>query len=814
MKISYNWLKDYIDIDLPEEEVADILTNTGLEVEGVESYESVKGGLEGLVVGQVKTCKPHPGADRLSLCSVDIGSDGLLPVVCGAPNVKAGQKVVFAPVGTILYKGDESLTLKKVKIRGEISEGMICAEDEIGLGDSHEGIMVLEPGAKIGTTARDYFGIRSDTVLELGLTPNRIDGASYIGVARDLAAFLSQAGKVKVKLPDTGKFSVDNLDLEIPVHIENTKACKRYAGLTLTHVTVEESPDWLKERLRSIGQNPINNVVDITNFVLHEMGQPLHAFDADQVEGGAIHVKTLDPGTKFLTLDEEERKLSGDDLMICNSKEGMCIAGVFGGINSGVSSDTRNVFLESAYFDPVYIRRTARRHGLNTDASFRFERGVDPEMIIPALKRAAIMIRDIAGCRISSEIVDEYPVRVDPSTVYIKYAHVDRLIGKKINRRTIHRILASLEISVEESDEQGMKVKVPAYRVDVNREADVIEEILRIYGYNNVEFAEGIKSMISHQEKPDKEHLQQIISDYLSSNGFNEIMCNSLSRDVYYSENRNSVELFNPLSSDLNRMRTNLLYGGLETIQYNVNRKRGNLALYEFGNTYHLGEADDTDDALAPYREEEHLAIFMTGNKSEGNWLEKEVPGSFYDLKAYVENILERLGIDISGLDIQETLNDEVFSEGLLYRDGKRILLEYGKLTGSLVSGFEIPSGIYYADLYWGYLMQLTAGHEITAGEIPRFPEVKRDLSMIVDNSVEFSSIKENAFKNGKKLLKSVSLFDVYESEKLPPGKKSYAVSFTLQDLTKTLTDKEIDRIMKLIQAGLVKEIKAEIRQA
>jgi phenylalanyl-tRNA synthetase beta chain len=813
MKISYKWLKEYIDIELPPEEVADILTNTGLEVEGVESFESVEGGLEGLVVGQVKMCKPHPGADRLSICTVDIGGDGLLPVVCGAPNVKAGQKVVFAPVGTTLHKGDEQLTLKKVKIRGEVSEGMICAEDEIGLGDSHEGIMVLDPGAKIGLPARDYFGIETDTVFELGLTPNRIDGASHIGAARDLAAFLSKSRETKVKIPDVSGFKADNHDLEIPVYIENPEACKRYAGVTITGVHVGESPDWLKERLRSIGQHPINNIVDITNFVLHETGQPLHAFDADRITGRSVHVKTLGPGTEFITLDEEKRSLSGDDLMICSSKEGMCIAGVFGGLRSGVSSATKNLFLESACFDPVFIRRTARRHGLNTDASFRFERGVDPEMIIPALKRAAILIRDIAGGRISSEVVDEYPVRISPHEVYVNYRHVDRLIGKKIERRTIHQILASLDIILGDHDAEGMHLTVPAFRVDVTREADVIEEILRIYGYNNVEFADGIRSVISHQDKPDKEQLQQIISDYLSSNGFHEIMCNSLSREAYFAEHKDSVPLFNPLSTDLNRMRTTLLYGGLETVQYNVNRKRSNLNLYEFGNTYHLLEEDKTEDLLSVFREEEHLALFMTGQKFEGNWLEKEVAGSFYDMKAFVENLLERLGIEISVLDMQESGND-IFSQGMVIRDGHTTLAEYGILAGPLLSRFDLPSEVFYADLDWARLVERAAGHQIISGEIPRFPEVRRDLSMIVDQSVRFSSIRDVALAAGKELLKSVTLFDVYESDKLPPGKKSYAVGFTLQDLRKTLTDKEIDRIMKRIQAGLVKEINAEIRKA
>ena len=812
MIISYNWLKEYIDIDLPPKELADILTNIGLEVEGVKKFESVKGGLAGCVIAEVKSCTPHPNADKLSICTVDIGEESLLPIVCGAPNVKAGQKVVVAKVGTTLYKGDQSLTLKKLTVRGEVSEGMICAEDEIGLGDSHEGIMVLDQNARIGTPAGEYFDLQTDTVFELGLTPNRIDGASHIGVARELSAFLSQQQKVSMQFPVIEGFSVDNHDLKIDVIIENTRACKRYAGVTLTGIIVRESPEWLKTRLRSIGQNPINNIVDITNFVLNELGQPLHAFDADHVEGNTIHIKTLRQGTRFITLDEKERTLSENDLMICNSREGMCIAGVFGGIQSGVTEKTRNIFLESAYFDPVHVRQTSRLHGLNTDASFHFERGADPEMILPALKRAAILIREIAGGKISSEIVDEYPVKVTPHKVNVRFSHIDGLIGKQIDRSTIRKILASLDISIDSNDDTGMKLTVPAYRVDVTREADVIEEILRIYGYNNVEFRERILSVIPHVEKPDKDRLQQMISGYLSDNGFNEIICNSLSRDVYFRDDPASVELYNPLSADLSRMRTTLLFGGLETIQYNVNRRRSNLILYEFGSTYHLRDEGVHKDILDPYHEEEHLCLFMTGNKNEGNWLEKDRSTSFFDLKTYIENILTRLGVPSSGLEIRET-GKGCFTEGLEYfRDGQK-LLEYGNLSESLVKQFEIPGQVYFGDIRWGSLVQLSGKPEITVRPIPRFPEVRRDLSMIIDHPVRFSRIQDIAFKAEKDLLKSVSLFDVYESDKLAKGKKSYAVSFTLQDLTKTLKDKEIDKIMGRIQAELEKEINAQIRK-
>lgn len=813
MKISYNWLKEYIETDLSPEEVADILTNTGLEVETMEEFESVKGGLRGLVVGKVKTCEPHPDADRLSVCTVDIGGDSLLPVVCGAPNVRAGQKVVFAGTGTTLYRGDETFSLKKVKIRGQVSEGMICSEDEVGLGEDHEGIIVLGKDARPGTPVSDYYKVETDTVFELGLTPNRIDGASHIGAARDLAAHLSLERETGITLPPTGGFRADNHDLEIPVIIENPDACRRYAGVTISGVRIGESPGWLKTRLRSIGQNPINNVVDITNFVLHELGQPLHAFDADRIEGGEIHVRTLDPGSKFTTLDEVERTLEADDLMICDTGKGMCIGGVFGGLHSGVGNKTRNVFLESAYFDPGYIRRTARRHGLNTDASYRFERGVDPEMVLPALKRAAILICEIAGGRISSGIVDEYPRPLDPHEIMVEYNHIDRLVGKGIERPEIRRILASLDFEIISSDENSMKLRAPAYRVDVTREADVIEEILRIYGYNNVDFRERILSVISHTSAPDKEKLQQAISDYLSGNGFNEIWCNSLSREAYYRDDPDAVILSNPLSSDLSRMRTTLLYGGLETIAYNVNRKKSNLRLYEFGNIYQYKAGTGGEELLAPYREVEHLALFITGKKHTGNWLEKEVPSSFYDLKAFVENILIKLDINPARIEIHDPL-DGIFSEAIAYRLNGERLIDFGIISDDLASKFDLNGKVYYADMNWALLVKHAGGQLIEAGTIPRYPAVRRDLSMIIDHRVNFSEIRDIAFRAERKLLKDVSLFDVYESGKMEKGKKSYAVSFTLQDLTKTLTDDEIERIMEKIQRGLENGINAAIRQA
>jgi len=812
MKISYNWLKEYISISQSPAELGDILTNIGLEVEGIEEIESVRGGLKGCVIGRVKTCEKHPDADKLSLTKVDIGGERDLDIVCGAPNVESGQMVVVAPVGTTLYKGDESLTLKKVKIRGKISEGMICAEDEIGLGKSHEGILVLKDDAVAGMPASEYFGIRTDTVFEIGLTPNRIDGASHYGVARDLAAFLKLGGVVTLTKPSAGDFKIDNQNLQVKVRIENNQACKRYAGVTLTDIRVGESPDWLKARLNAVGLNPINNVVDITNFVLYELGQPLHAFDADEITGRTVVVRTLKKGAKFTTLDEVERTLSEDDLMICNSEGGMCIAGVFGGIHSGVTAKTRNIFLESAYFDPVYVRRTSKRHGLNTDASFRFERGADPDMTLLALKRAANMIREIAGGKISSDIVDEYPNQIEPFSVKIKYAHVDRLIGKKIDRDMIRRILEALEISIESESRDGLVLTVPAYRVDVRREADVIEDILRIYGYNNVGYPATLTSVLTYTTKPDKEKVTQIISDYLSGNGFNEIMCNSLTREAYYRDDPAAVELFNPLSSDLNRMRKSLLYGGLETILFNINRKRPNLRLYEFGNCYQVLAGADMEKPEG-YRETERLALFATGPRNTGNWIEKEQPGNFYELKSYVEGIMGRVGLDTGGLHSQE-VDVWYFSDGLAYSVMGTKIAEMGILDSSLTGRFDIPSTVYFADFDWSGMMKAIKGFQITMKEIPKYPEVRRDLSMIIDRAVPFSRISDIALKYGKEMVKSVTLFDVYESEKLEKGKKSYAVGIVLQDESKTLTDTEIDKIMNRIQVNLEKQIDARIRQA
>ena len=712
MKISYNWLKDYIDTDLSVEEVSKILTNTGLEVEGVEHFESVKGGLEGLVIGKVTSCKKHPNADKLSVTKVDIGTGEELAIVCGAPNVAEGQKVVVATVGTTLYSGDEEFTIKKAKMRGEPSEGMICAEDEIGLGTSHDGIMVLEDSAQIGTPAKDYFKIETDTVFEIGLTPNRIDGASHIGTARDLAAFLSQTKKIALKKPSVDAFKVDNHNLHIEIEVEDKNACPRYTGITVSNLKIGPSPEWLQNRIKAIGLNPISNLVDISNFVLHETGQPLHFFDADKIEGNKVIIKTLPEGTPFITLDEEERKLSAEDLMICNENNGMCIAGVFGGIKSGISENTKNVFIESAHFNPVYVRKTAKRHDLHTDASFRYERGSDPNITVYALKRAALLIKEIAGGEISSEIVDIYPDPVQDYKVELTFKNLKRLIGKEIEKKKVKSILESLDIKIVSEDEEKLSLEVPTYRVDVQREADVIEEVLRIYGYNNVEISEHVNSSLSYSQKPDKEKIQNTISDILSANGFNEIMCNSLTKSDYYNnlesyKPENLVNIFNPLSNDLNVMRQTLLFGGLESIMYNRNRRNPDLKLYEFGNCYYLNKTDN-ENPLKKYNEEKHLALFISGNKSEENWIVKEEPTSFFLLKSYVENILERLGIDLNQVNSEEYTSD-LISEGLTYSYNSKSVVYFGTLNKKLLKSFDIDTPVYYAEFNWDNVIKQSA---------------------------------------------------------------------------------------------------------
>jgi phenylalanyl-tRNA synthetase beta chain len=815
MKISYNWLKDYIKTDLSVNEVSTILTDTGLEVEGLEQFESVKGGLEGLVIGQVTSCKKHPNADKLSVTTVNIGADEELPIVCGAPNVAEGQKVVIATVGTTLYSGNEEFKIKKSKIRGELSEGMICAEDEIGLGTSHDGIIVLDDSAKIGMPAKEYFNIETDSVFEIGLTPNRIDGACHIGTARDLAAFLSLKEKTELVKPSVDAFKVDNNNLPIEIIVENKEACPRYSGVTVSNVQVAPSPQWLQNRLKAIGLNPINNLVDISNFVLHETGQPLHFFDAEQIEGNKVIIKTLAEGTLFVTLDEEKRTLSANDLMICNENNGMCIAGVFGGIRSGVSENTKNIFIESAHFNSVYVRKTAKRHDLHTDASFRFERGSDPNITVYALKRAALLLKEIAGGEISSDIVDIYQEPVADYKVELTFRNLKRLIGKEIKKEKVKSILESLDIKIIDEDNEKLNLEIPTYRVDVRREVDVIEEILRIYGYNNIEISEHVNSSLSYSPKPDKEKIQNTISDILSGNGYNEIMCNSLTKADYYDnlesyKSEKLVKILNPLSNDLNVMRQTLLFGGLESILYNQNRKNTDLKLYEYGNCYSLKDSEN-DNPLKKYNEEQHLALLITGNKTDENWINKEEPTSFFLLKSYVENILEKLGFNLNQIESEEVSTD-IFVEGLSYQINKKQIVNFGILNTKVLKSFDIDSKVYFAEFSWDTVLKLSTKNNIRYNEIPKYPEVRRDLALLLDKEVRFAKIKELAYKSERKLLKKVSLFDVFEGEKLGANKKSYAVSFILQDENKTLTDKQIDKITSNFIRVFEKELGAQIR--
>lgn len=818
MNISYSWLKDYINLELSPAEVAATLTQLGLETGSVDEVESIKGGLKGIIVGEVVTCQKHPNSNHLSITTINIGGDENLPIVCGAPNVAAGQKVVIATVGTVLYKGDEQFTITKSKIRGEVSMGMICAEDEIGIGNDHNGIMVLNQDAKPGTLASDFFNIKSDFVLEVDLTPNRIDSASHIGVARDLAAFLSQKEQINYTRPSIDAFKIDNRNLAISVEIENPEACHRYSGLTISDVTVKESPDWLKNRLKAIGQSSINNIVDITNYVLYETGQPLHAFDAAEVKGGQVIVKTPPAGTKFVTLDGVERELSDKDLMICNAEEAMCIGGVFGGLQSGVKEKTTSIFLESAYFNPVYIRKTARRHGLNTDASFRFERGVDPNGTLYALKRAALLIKEIAGGTISSDIVD---VVADPSIqeffpVEVSYTNITRLIGKEIPKETIKNILRSLEIIIKEETPEGLHLAVPPFRMDVKREADIIEEILRVYGYNNVEPCKSTKSTIQLAPHPDKMKLQNLISEMFTARGFNEIMSNSLTKAAYYDQlesfkSENTVLLFNPLSSDLNGMRQTLLFGGLEAINRNTNFRNADLRFYEFGNVYHFDGTKTYNHPVKNYSEEEHIGIWITGKKETENWKVKEEPTTFFTLKANVENILSRLGISIENCTI-ETISNDIFSEGLEYRLNNVIIGQIGYLSNKILKSLNISADVFYGNLRWTAILKAIKNHKASYTPLQKYPEVKRDLALLIDKEVLFSTIKALAFKAEKQILRSVNIFDVYEGANLPEGKKSYAVSFILQDEEKTLNEKQIEKTMNRLISVYEREVGAQIR--
>ncbi|MBQ6038889.1 MAG: phenylalanine--tRNA ligase subunit beta [Bacteroidaceae bacterium] len=820
MNISYNWLKEYLDFNLTPEETSVALTSIGLEVGSVEEVQTVKGGLEGLVIGQVLTCEPHPNSDHMHVTTVDLGQGEPAQIVCGAPNVAAGQKVVVAPLGCKLYDGEECFTIKRAKLRGIESCGMICAEDEIGIGTDHSGIIVLPDTAVVGTLAKDYYNIKSDYVIEVDITPNRADACSHYGVARDLYAYLVQNNKpAKLHKPSVDAFKVENHDLDIPVIVENGEACPRYAGVTVKGVTVKESPEWLQDRLRTIGLRPINNIVDITNYICHGFGHPMHCFDADKIKGGKVVVKTMPEGTPFVTLDGVERKLSERDLMICNAEEPMCIGGVFGGLESGTTEETKNVFLESAYFHPTWIRKTARRHGLSTDASFRFERGIDPNNAVYILKLAALMVKELAGGTIASDVKDVAASDFPPFRVELDYQKAYELIGKEIGKDTIKHICSSLEMEIVNETPEVLTLDVPRYRVDVQHPCDVVEDVLRIYGYNNVEIPTTLKSSLTVKGDADRsQRMQNLISEQLVGEGFNEIMNNSLTRAAYYDNLQsypaaNLVHLMNPLSNDLNVMRQTLLFGGLESVARNINHKSPDLRFFEFGNCYYFREERrNPEKALAPYSEDYHLGMWLTGKRVAGSWAHTDEDSTVYELKAYVENVLNRLGI-LAGQLQTARAEEDIFSAALSLnlRNGKRAAV-FGMVARGILKQMDIDQPVFFADLNWNELMKLQKGYKVSFKEIAKYPAVKRDLALLVDESVQFGDIEKLAFETDRKLLKKVTLFDVYEGKTLMAGKKSYAVSFTLQDENQTLNDKAIDKVMQKLIYNLENKLGAKLR--
>ena len=820
MEISYKWLKEYVDFDLTPQETADVLTSCGLEVDSLEEVQTIKGGLKGLYVGKVLTCEMHPNSDHLHITTVDLGKGEPQQIVCGAPNVAAGQKVIVADLGCVLYDGDKEFVIKKSKLRGVESNGMICAEDEIGVGTSHDGIIVLPEDAPVGQPAAEYYHLESDWVIEIDITANRSDALSHWGVARDLYAWLKRNGyNTSLHRPDCSEFTVDNTNLPIDVEIENTEACKRYACVSITGCEVKESPEWLQDKLKVIGLRPINNIVDITNYVMMAYGQPMHCFDADMVKGNKIVVRTQPEGTKFVTLDGEEHTLGEHDLSICNAEEPMCIAGIFGGKGSGTYDTTTNVVLESAYFHPTWIRKSARRHGLSTDASYRFERGIDPNGIIYALKQAAILCKQLAGGKVSMEIKDVYPTPIADARVQLDYEYVDRLIGKKIGNDMIRSIVESLDMKVISETDTGLELDVPAYRVDVQRPCDVVEDILRIYGYNNVEIPTQLKSSLTILGDEDKAyHHQNVISEQLVGCGFREILNNSLTKTAYYTELNHytedtTVKVMNPLSSDLGVMRQTLLFGGLESICRNVNHKMPNLRFFEFGNCYHFSpEKNNDEDPIKAYTEEMHLGMWVTGKRVEGSWAHADEQSNFYELKAYVMNIFTRLGVN-PGIVVAEKSDNNVFGKALALkaRSGK-LLCEMGTVSHKLLKKMDIDQDVFYADINWNNIMRAIKKNETLYHDISKFPSVSRDLALLIDKSVEFEQIEQIARQTEKKLLKSVELFDVYEGKNLPEGKKSYAVNFILQDETKTLNDKQIEAIMTKLINNLKQKLGAELR--
>ena len=806
MKISYNWLKQFIKIDWKSDETAALLTDLGLEVEVVEKYQSVKGGLEGIVVGHVLTCVQHPNADRLKVTTVDLGDGVPVQIVCGASNVAAGQKVPVATIGTTLYDKDGNpFVIKKGKIRDEESHGMICAEDELGLGTSHEGIMVLDAALKPGTSVAKVFKIENDEIFEIGLTPNRADAMSHLGTARDLRAGLIQSGvSVELITPSVSNFRIDKRTLKIDVKVDNNKLAPRYCGVTISGIKVKPSPEWLQNRLKSIGLNRKNNIVDVTNYVLHELGQPLHAFDASKING-KIAVKTLPAGTKFTTLDDIERTLHEEDLMICDDKGPMCIAGVFGGKESGVTENTNNIFLESAYFNPVSVRKTAKRHGLNTDASFRFERGIDPTITEYALKRAALLIQEVAGGEITSDVIDIYPKKIEDFPVFLNFAKTAKLIGQELSKEIIKKILASLDIKVNSVTDAGLGLTIPAYRVDVQREIDVIEEILRVYGYNNINFTKKLNATVSNSARTEDYKIQNIIGNQLNSLAFHEMMANSLTSPEYVAltamlQEEHNVTMLNPLSNDLSTMRQSLLFSGLEAISYNINRRNSDLKLFEFGKSYHKYESG--------YEETKHLTLFLSGDRSSENWTNPQKPTDFFLFKGYIDAIVSRLGIDKIKV---EPVKSDVFAEGIAMVIGEETLVEFGTVKKSILKHFDIKQEVMFADFNWNLVLKLIS-NKIKFIDIPKYPEVRRDLALLIDENVAFDAVYKIARQTEKSLLKNILLFDVYTGSNLPEGKKSYAVSFTLQDHSKTLTDEQIDKVMLKLQKNLASELGATLR--
>ena len=808
MKISYNWLKQFINLDWEPEKTSELLTNLGLEVEGLEKYSSIKGDLEGIIVGHIEKCEKHPNADRLKVTSVNVGKETLLKIVCGAPNVKKGQKVAVATIGTTLYNSDgESWKIKKGKIRGEESNGMLCAEDEIGLGESHDGILILDDKFKPGDPLSNYYDVESDYIFEIGLTPNRADAMSHYGTARDIKAGLIQLGiNSELMSPSVSGFHVDNRSLKIDIDVADKKKAPRYCGITISGISVNNSPSWLQNRLKAIGLSPVNNVVDVTNYVLHSLGQPLHAFDADKITGQKVIVRNAIKGEKFTTLDGIERDLDSEDLMICNSKEPMCIAGVFGGLNSGVSNLTTSIFLESAYFDPVSIRKSSKRHGISTDASFRFERGVDPNITKYALKFAAMLIAEVAGGEISSDPRDEYPNKIEDKQVFINFMKTNKIIGEEIPKETIKKILSSLEIKVNNVTEAGLGLTIPSYRNDVTREIDVIEEILRVYGYNNIQIKNKLNSSISNSSRITNHKIENVVAEQLVGHGFFEIMTNSLTSKNYIqfgesSDENEFVKILNPLSSDLAILKNSMLFSGLESIKYNLNRQQNRLKLFEFGKTYHQTNGER--------KEINNLALFITGNINSLNWKSPKVKTDFFFTKGIVNSILNKLGI----IKYKETISkNNIFEYGQNLLIKEKSLVEYGLINSDIIKYFSIDQNIFYINFNWNLITNLIKDKNIKYKQIPKFPEVKRDFALLVDNNISFESISKIAKKTDQKFLKNIVLFDVYNGENLPKGKKSYAVSFTLQDETKTLTEKEIDKIMSKLENSFKDELGAELR--